>query len=514
MMNRRGSIDEHKCHLCGLVGYKDPYAKAPKTVHSARVQNLLLSNEIPLESEMAQFRDFIATEQADIVDLDHRIAKMCRKLKSLAEKRVQKQRNIVDYKKVVDPLRRLPEDLLREIFLPLAKAEPQSTTSLDPSVMPWRLTHVSTRWRDVATSYPRLWSSIRVVYSKKQQLRAETIQKDILALSTQLARAGQHGLDVLISLQIPVASHNSLLTVLATTSARWTSLSFSTVSSDTTILKPLRSALQRLTTLELSLKDKKTPLTQTECSETTMAENLQFLPALNTLLAPVGEALGCGLPLSQVLSYSCPRSCSASEVMQLLSQMPDLEICTFGEISDREDPEPEPAMDVRLSKLHTLSVPTTSMKHLLDASFPTLGALVIGDDVYPHKVVTIDSLISFVTSTKAAIQKLDITPGYLSKENCLLLLEALPTLVSLNTGITSGLLDLEKLTNTHGLAPSLTHIRLRNRREVNYDLAAGIRLQEKRPQLDFFDGNLMFKPNIEPFLVDPKRRVRLQFGRF
>ncbi|KAJ7574800.1 hypothetical protein C8J56DRAFT_1029980 [Mycena floridula] len=131
----RDSIDDlNKCHLCGHVGHKDSSAKAPKTVHSARLQNLLLCNEIPLQSELAQFQDLIATEQAGIVDLDRQILKMRHTLKSLFEKRVQKQRNIVDYKKVVDPLRRLPEDLLREIFLPLAQAEPQSSTSLNTSV--------------------------------------------------------------------------------------------------------------------------------------------------------------------------------------------------------------------------------------------------------------------------------------------------------------------------------------------------------------------------------------------
>ncbi|KAF5324059.1 hypothetical protein D9611_008344 [Ephemerocybe angulata] len=61
---------------------------------------------------------------------------------------------------LLSPARRLPDDILREVFLNCLP--PNHNATFSPADSPVLLTHVSNRWRDVAFSTPRLWSTLHI----------------------------------------------------------------------------------------------------------------------------------------------------------------------------------------------------------------------------------------------------------------------------------------------------------------------------------------------------------------
>ncbi len=70
------------------------------------------------------------------------------------------------------PIRRLPVDILREIFL-LA-----SSNAADVKDFAWIATHTCTEWRDIATQTPMLWSKIHVA----TDIRTDTRPHSFIAM--------------------------------------------------------------------------------------------------------------------------------------------------------------------------------------------------------------------------------------------------------------------------------------------------------------------------------------------
>ncbi|KAJ7580565.1 hypothetical protein C8J56DRAFT_1029970 [Mycena floridula] len=63
------------CHHCGLLRDEIPVSPVAP-VHSARIQSLLQSNEVPMDIEISQFRVFISRKSATVVSLDRDITEL------------------------------------------------------------------------------------------------------------------------------------------------------------------------------------------------------------------------------------------------------------------------------------------------------------------------------------------------------------------------------------------------------------------------------------------------------
>ncbi len=69
------------------------------------------------------------------------------------------------------PIRKLPIDIMREIFLLM------STNAADITDIAWIATHTCMEWRDIATQTPTLWSEIHVTTDTRTSMRpSETIE--------------------------------------------------------------------------------------------------------------------------------------------------------------------------------------------------------------------------------------------------------------------------------------------------------------------------------------------------
>ncbi|KAL0575907.1 hypothetical protein V5O48_006080 [Marasmius crinis-equi] len=135
------------------------------------------------------------------------------------------------YKRILNPVRRLPGDVMREIFLasldPGKEVYPGANQhdSLSPKKMPWTLGQVSRRWREAALSCPSLWSFIGIEFPEIELTRAWSEGMGA-QLGRQLRRSGTS----MLSISLHSMHHwdaqafSLLLTAICSHSSRWETL--------------------------------------------------------------------------------------------------------------------------------------------------------------------------------------------------------------------------------------------------------------------------------------------------
>ncbi|KAJ7607910.1 hypothetical protein FB45DRAFT_763762, partial [Roridomyces roridus] len=131
----------------------DPPAP-PQT--GTRHHTLLHSNEPPDSSEIPFIQSTSSRIDARLSVLDGEIAR----LKQFAAERAVLVSYGAQTKAALSPMRRMPNELLIEIFVltvPSVKSDGPWACTFSMRGSPWVLTHVCSRWRAVAISTPALW---------------------------------------------------------------------------------------------------------------------------------------------------------------------------------------------------------------------------------------------------------------------------------------------------------------------------------------------------------------------
>ncbi|KAF9007290.1 hypothetical protein BDZ89DRAFT_1079468, partial [Hymenopellis radicata] len=131
---------------------------------------LLSVNAPPLEAEAAILLQIVQESSAYIDALQPQIIKAQETLSALMGLQETASRRIADAKRILHPMRSLPQDILTEIFLSCTPSVDHHEVdwswrgtnfdSLCPLNHPWNISHVCHRWREIALSLPRLWSVI------------------------------------------------------------------------------------------------------------------------------------------------------------------------------------------------------------------------------------------------------------------------------------------------------------------------------------------------------------------
>ncbi|KAF7298729.1 hypothetical protein MIND_00820400 [Mycena indigotica] len=120
----------------------------------------LSTNFVPCDSELEEIRGYLAGYFAKLAELDSQIAQWQAKIDELAATRDCVKAVIGQHAALISPMRRVPEDILREIFLYCLAAEPVAL--VDARRAPMLLTHVCASWRHLAHAMPALWNSIHI----------------------------------------------------------------------------------------------------------------------------------------------------------------------------------------------------------------------------------------------------------------------------------------------------------------------------------------------------------------
>lgn len=140
--------------------------------------HLVSNNDSPSSLEAASIHGAIADEEKLIVDLKAQVKE--------AKSRIR------HYKAALSPCRRLPPDILGEIFLRVPPRTRWDDASSYQEVAR-SLILVCKKWRDAAVAVPRLWSSVTITVSRSPPV--------IAALNAWLARSGNLPKDVVVCSQ-------------------------------------------------------------------------------------------------------------------------------------------------------------------------------------------------------------------------------------------------------------------------------------------------------------------------
>ncbi|KAK0207845.1 hypothetical protein DFS33DRAFT_1484318 [Desarmillaria ectypa] len=154
--------------------------------------------------------------QKDIIIFERDISIINDKIASLISQRDILRQRVARYKSVLSPIRRLPRDIMIDIF---SQSIHPSASSLDVRQGLWPLCHVSSSWRDILLSTPYLWSTIILA-------PPYTFRHSKAVLAEHLLRSQSHPLRVTITQERVVTNVvTKLCDMVLQTSYRWLSAS-------------------------------------------------------------------------------------------------------------------------------------------------------------------------------------------------------------------------------------------------------------------------------------------------
>lgn len=121
-----------------------------------------MSSHQPTDRQLREARERLSEQKGIAFELDEkireeheRLERMVREVKrgiaTLDIKRQEIEKEIQTTKEFLSPMRRLPDDLVRQLFLACFD---------DSAYAGWRLAAVCLSWRRLALDMPRLWSKV------------------------------------------------------------------------------------------------------------------------------------------------------------------------------------------------------------------------------------------------------------------------------------------------------------------------------------------------------------------
>ncbi|KAJ3898677.1 hypothetical protein F5879DRAFT_979767 [Lentinula edodes] len=154
---------------CPQCGYSSDRAPLPIPLHSTRVNNLLHTNDSPTEDEQKTLETFLGHGKSELQYLKARIVSVKVLLEELERAKALLAKAVSEHETVLNPMRRMPDDLLVEIFLHGAGLYidpgdyfPSARHSLDLNSPPWTYSRVCRRWRGTAMRTPLLWTRVKI----------------------------------------------------------------------------------------------------------------------------------------------------------------------------------------------------------------------------------------------------------------------------------------------------------------------------------------------------------------
>ncbi|KAJ7253514.1 hypothetical protein C8J57DRAFT_625857 [Mycena rebaudengoi] len=183
---------------------------------------MLNTNAIPNDAECQQIHDFLVDPRKEAAQLAEQIVHMQKVLEDLARKRDDLTEFIDAHLALVSPARRLPDDVVREIFVASLPANRNCAISAKES--PLLLCTICQPWRSLALSTPRIWASIHIVAPS-----SDKTERMINTVHAWLAWSGALPLSISLIMSrstFPPPDTSSLLTALIRYSLRWKRIRF------------------------------------------------------------------------------------------------------------------------------------------------------------------------------------------------------------------------------------------------------------------------------------------------
>ncbi|KAF7331285.1 F-box domain-containing protein [Mycena kentingensis (nom. inval.)] len=187
------------------------------------VSSLLRTNSVPSTPQQAAIRDFLSSCQPELARLEEEVSRLQDLLSVATAARDAHKALMDDHQALLSPVRRVPDDILRAIFV--ATLHPTRDTALSGDEGPLLVAQICKFWREIALTTPRLWASMHLsIPGDDSQLRSAMIE----VVATWLKRSGAVPLSFTImnsrGFYDPFSGSEAVLKLLTSVAGRWGSL--------------------------------------------------------------------------------------------------------------------------------------------------------------------------------------------------------------------------------------------------------------------------------------------------
>lgn len=219
-----------------------PLGDRPPPLSESPVNHLLSCDVYPTVADSRRVQDVISEAKHHLSSLQQAIGRVQGMLQELKESKNQLAAYIKAHEAVIAPIRRIPDDILIEIFM---LCLPSAYEALpDPMKAPLLLTRVCQRWRAVVCAAPMLWSTIYLM------VESYSVEEAIKATKFWMSSSAQ------CPLNITLRSHDlgpchSVLELLLPHAHRWRKASFQIPSQLLYMFNSIRDKLPSLEYLNL-----------------------------------------------------------------------------------------------------------------------------------------------------------------------------------------------------------------------------------------------------------------------
>ena len=121
---------------------------------------LLRNNDVPSELTILEVTESLKAPLNELQEVEAEIQRLRKLMREMKTKRQGIQKIINDHNIILAPARRLPPDVLHEIFLRCLPI--RHNPIMKHSESPLLLTRICSSWRAIALSSPRIWSKIHI----------------------------------------------------------------------------------------------------------------------------------------------------------------------------------------------------------------------------------------------------------------------------------------------------------------------------------------------------------------
>ncbi|KAJ7283852.1 hypothetical protein C8J57DRAFT_1498855 [Mycena rebaudengoi] len=191
------------------------------------IRHLLYTNFVPSDAQCNDIRTLVSDAEETVAAMDSDIADLRAAVDKLLTQREKLCADISAHQALVTPARRLPRDIIQELFAACLPADRNPV--MDASDAPIILTQICRSWRTIALSTPCLWARLHVVISDKAEKTSQLADR----VKAWVGRSGVLPLSLSVVLsrtfvETPEGCENAakIFATLAAYSRRWKRIEF------------------------------------------------------------------------------------------------------------------------------------------------------------------------------------------------------------------------------------------------------------------------------------------------
>ncbi|KAJ7680977.1 hypothetical protein DFH06DRAFT_433395 [Mycena polygramma] len=401
---------------------------------SSPFSSKLGTNYCPKDAEVAQINELLIEPCQRLKRLDDELAIMQKAIDKLVEERDKLNSYVEAHRALVSPIRRLPLDVIAEIFMACLPTNRNCVMSAEEA--PVLLGRICSSWRAISFSIPRLWAKLHIVEPSLSHNGALDILQPKFAQRVEVATAWLNrsgACPLFISLEGPVDRHlippsdrnaDPFPDVLLSFASRWQAIRL--VAPPSTIEAILSRVTENDVPLLRSLDIIEPPGYQRSEDGTQWGLSKSGVsrgPSLSSFSIEGYGSNPLDLPLRwaqlTVLSLMHPTWLGGAEALEILSRCSKLQSC---KLSLRGPADPSAEGLLTNSRVECPFLLTLELECVLitpgvvfrPLSLPSLQNLQLDGAVDPHSELTTNFFASFLLSS-TRLESITISPSLFSK---------------------------------------------------------------------------------------------------